>query len=172
MILTPCLRENEVAELMAHGQWPQACAPELRAHVSACRACGDLVLVTETFKRARADAVSAAPIGSPGALWWRAQLRRRNAAAQRVSRPLLGAQIFALSACLLIAIAYLVSLVRSGFSWTNWLGELPQSRSLHLESLWPSILSDSGWSLVALISMITTLALLGGVALYLASEKR
>jgi hypothetical protein len=144
----------------------------LRAHVSSCRACGDLVLVTETFQRARADAANAASVISPGALWWRAQLRRRNAAVQRVSKPLLGAQIFALFTCLLIAIAYIVSLVRSGFSWTNWLGELSQPRSLHLDIFWPSLLFYSGWSLVALISMIATLVLLGGVALYLASEKR
>ena len=172
MILSPCPHEKEVNALLAQGGWPNACAPELLAHVSACRACDDLVRVTQVFQRARADAVSAAPVSSPGALWWRAQLRQRNAAVQRVGRPLLGAQIFALSTCLLIAIAYVVSLVRSGLSWTNWLGELPQPRSLYLETLWPSILSRSGWSFVALISMIATLVLLGGVALYLASEKR
>jgi hypothetical protein len=172
MTLSACSREKEIAALLARGGWPEACAPELRDHVNACNSCGDLVLVTKAFQKARADAASAAPVISPGTLWWRAQLRRRNAAVQRVSRPLLGAQIFALSTCLLVAIAYVVSLVRSGFSWTNWLGELPQPRSLHLEILWPAAFFDSGLSLLALIPVLATLALLGGVAVYLASEKR
>ena len=46
------------------------------------------------------------------------------------------------------------------------------AHGLHLEVLWPSALFNSGWSLLALIPVLATLALLGGVALYLASEKR
>jgi len=97
MTLRPCSREKEVAELLERGGWPQACAPDLRAHVSGCRSCGDLVLVTETFQRARAGAAGAARLASPEAIWWRAQLRRRNAAVERVGKPILGAQIFALA---------------------------------------------------------------------------
>ena len=172
MILSPCSHEKEITALLSQGGWPNACAPELRAHVSSCRSCNDLVRVIQVFQRERADAVSVASVTSPGALWWRAQLRRRNVAVQRVSRPLLGAQIFALSTCLLIAIAYLVSFARSGLPRINWLEQLPQPHSLHLEILWPSALFDTGWSLLALIPVLATLALLGGVALYLASEKR
>jgi hypothetical protein len=172
MPLSPCSHEKEVAALLARGGWPDACEPELRAHVSACRACGDLVLVTETFQRARADAAGAANLGSPGALWWRAQLRRRNAAVKRVGRPLLGAQIFALFILLFLAVGFLLSQARSGLRGLDWLEELTQPHALHLEILWPSALFDSGWSLMALIPALATLALLGGVALYLASEKR
>jgi len=172
MSLSPCSHEKEVAALLARGGWPDACEPELRTHISACRACGDLVLVTETFQRARAEAAGAANLGSPGALWWRAQLRRRNAAVKRVGRPLLGAQIFALSILLFLAGGFLVSQARPGLHGLAWLEELPQPHALHLEILWPAALFDSGWSLMALISALATLALLGGVALYLASEKR
>ena len=53
MILNPCPREKEVKELLEQGHWPGACAPELRAHVSACRDCSDLALVSEAFRTAR-----------------------------------------------------------------------------------------------------------------------
>jgi hypothetical protein len=172
MILSPCSREKEVAELVALGQWPHACTPELRAHVAACRSCGELVLVTSAFQRARAQAAGTAKLGSPGVLWWRAQLRRRNAAVERVGKPILGAQIFALAIYLLAAVAFIVSQARHGLNWLSWLAQIPQLSSLHLEDLWSSVLINSGWSLLVLIPALATLALLGGVVVYLASEKQ
>ncbi len=57
MMLRSCPREAEVKALVERGQWPQACAPELRAHVDSCRSCSELVLVTAAFQRARNQAV-------------------------------------------------------------------------------------------------------------------
>jgi hypothetical protein len=170
--MTSCPREKEVKELVERGGWPRACAPELRAHVGSCRSCSDLVLVAEAFQRARAEAAGAAKVGSADALWWRAQLRRRNAAVERIGRPLVGAQIFALAANLLLAVGLVVSQARHGLNWLSWLEELPQSGSLHLETLLPTALFDSGWSLLVLVPALATLALLGGVVVYLAAEKQ
>jgi hypothetical protein len=176
MILRTCPREKEVKELVERGQWPQACLPELRAHVAGCRSCSDMVLVTAAFKQARGEAAAAARPGSPGVLWWRAQLRQRNAAVERIGRPILGAQIFALAVNLLLAIGFVVWQARHGFAWLTWLQQLPQAATLHLDSLWPSALSDSGLSSVltpmVLIPAAATLVLLGGVVVYLASEKQ
>jgi predicted anti-sigma-YlaC factor YlaD len=172
MMLSPCSRENEVAELLRRGQWPAACPAELRAHLSACRACRDLVLVTETFLRARTQAAKAARIATPGALWWRAQLRRRNAAVERLGKPVLGAQIFALAINLFIVVAFLAYQARNGLSWLSRLEQLPQAYSLHLGNLSQSALLNPGWSLMVLIPAAATLALLGGVVVYLASEKQ
>jgi hypothetical protein len=172
MILNPCRREQEVAKLLARGGWPQACAPELGAHVTACRSCGDLVLVSESFRRARAEAASAARVPSPGALWWRAQLRRRNAAVERLGKPILGAQIFALSINLLVVVGFLAYPARHGLAWFSRLEQLPEASKLHLGRLWDSALLNSGWSLTVLIPAVATLALLSGVAVYLASEKQ
>ena len=97
MTLRACSREKDVAEMQACGHWPQACPDELRDHVSACRSCSNLVLVSSAFQSARANSAAKPNLPPPGAIWWRAQLRRRNAAVERVSRPILGAQIFALS---------------------------------------------------------------------------
>ena len=74
-----CTREREVNEMLHRGHWPEACASELREHVDGCRTCSDLVLVTKTFQAARAHSAAMARPESAGALWWRAQLRRRNA---------------------------------------------------------------------------------------------
>ena len=172
MILKPCSREKEVADLLRRGQWPAACPPELRAHLSACRSCGDLPLVTESFLQARSEAADTARMSTPGALWWRAQLRRRDAAVERIGKPILGAQIFALAINLFIVVAFLAYQARHGLSWLSWLEQLPQAYSLHIENLSQSALLHPGWSLMVLIPAVLTLALLGGVVVYLASEKQ
>ncbi len=170
MNLGACSREKEVAELLKKGQWPQACPPELETHVAACRACGDLVLVTGSLQQARAQAAAAAPLPPPGLLWWRAQLRRRNANLERISRPVLGAQIFALAVILLAAAGFGVANAPRGSSWWAGLQELPTT--LRLEALLPATLLHPTGGLWLLVPTLATLALLGGVAVYLGSEKQ
>ena len=172
MTFSPCSREKEVAELLTLGHWPQACTPELLAHANACQACGDLILVSQAFRSARAGTASVATLSSPGALWWRAQLRRRYAAVERVGKPLLGAQIFALAVSLLLGLGILASQAKSGMQWLSWLEQLPQSSAFLLEALQPAALFDSGWSIMVLFPVLAVLALLSGVVVYLASEKQ
>jgi hypothetical protein len=169
MILNSCAHENEVTQLLERAGGLSACSPELRAHLSACRSCGDLALVTESFQRARAETVSAARLGSPGTLWWRAQLRRRNAAVERIGKPILGAQIFALAINLIVLAGLLASQARRGLAWLTSLEQLTLTSTLHL---WPSALLHAGGSLTALtLTAGAALALLGGVAVFLATEK-
>ena len=172
MTFRPCSHEKEVAELLALGHWPQACTPELRAHLGACRSCADLVLVTQAFQYARANLTAQVNLPSPSQLWWRAQLRRRNQAVERVGKPILGAQIFALSVSLVFAAGFLAAQATQGLAWLSWLRALPQASALHLEALMSSGLFNSGWSPMLVIPVLATLALLGGVAVYLASEKQ
>ena len=138
MMLRSCPREREVKELVARGHWPQACAPELRAHVNQCRSCGDLTLVAEAFQQARAQAAGTATLVAPGVLWWRAQLRRRNQALERIGKPLLGAQVFALAFTLLLAAGFVVWQVRQGLGWLTWLGQFPPAA--HAQSGRPLVL--------------------------------
>src|SRR5215469_12297566 len=127
MRLGACGREKEVLELLARGHWPDACTGELRAHAAACRSCQDLILVKQAFRADRLVAAGSARLESPGVLWWRAQLRRRNAAIERISRPILGAQIFAWVVCLAAAVVYILWQNRRGFDWLGWLGDLPRA---------------------------------------------
>jgi len=177
MMLRCCPREAEVKALVERGQWPQACATELRKHVDSCRSCGELVLVTAAFQHARNHALGAARLGSPGLLWWRAQLRRRNAAVERISRPILSAQIFALAVNLVVAAAVAVWQARHGVAWLTWLEQLPHNMSLQwLTSLVPEGLFNSGagslTSPLVLVFASSTLLLVGGVVAYFASEKQ
>src|SRR5438477_7185468 len=138
-----CAREQEVTALLDRGHWPEACSEELHTHVAGCRACRELVLVKQAFGSERIRATGEARLEPPGVLWWRAQLRRRNAALERIERPFLGAQILALGVCIAAATAYMVSLTRRGFDWLAWLGELP--RALHFGSLLSDSAGRSPW---------------------------
>ena len=171
MTLRPCPQEAEVRRLLELGHWPQSCTPELRAHVEGCKACGDLVLVTTAFRGARSQSMQAAQLPPPGVLWWRAQLRRRNAAVERIQKPILGAQIFACAVTLVITVGFLVWQVRDGWNWMKCLASLAQSQVFHWEVLWPFASVKSAAGLLSLIPALVLLALISGVVLYLGSEK-
>ena len=170
MRLGACAREKEVAELLGCGHWPETSSDELRAHVAGCRACRDLVAVRQAFRADRLVAAGAARLEAPGVLWWRAQLRRRNSAIERIGRPILGAQIFAVGLSLMAAIVYLASLGKRGFAWLAWFGQVP--RALHVEVLLPDVLQKYPGEAWMVLSAVAMLVLMSGVIVYVASEKR
>jgi hypothetical protein len=160
-----CTREKEVKTLLERGQWPRACAEELRAHVEGCRVCSELVLVQGALAEARTSAMALPALPPAGGLWWRAQLRRRNEAIARIGKPLLGAEIFAVLIVALVAVCGVVWQLRRGIDLAEWL------RALHLDTLWPASLAsfDGGWWF--LVPVLATLAVVSGVVVYFASEK-
>jgi hypothetical protein len=171
MTFKSCPREKELRELMAHGGWRVTAEadPELRAHVAGCRLCSDLVLVAGAFHSARAESAASARLTAPGVLWWRAQLRRRNAAVERVTRPLLGAQIFALAFTLLAGVGFLVFEALTSDSWRVWLRDLPQNAALDWHNMLAAAAADPAWTWIMLGP---ALALLGGVAVYMATDRQ
>ena len=166
MTFRTCSWEHEVSQALKDGHWPEGCAQELREHVATCANCGDLVLVTQTFQQARSESEREAPNGAPGLLWWRAQLRRRNTAAERVSRPITIAESLTLVVYLLVAVIFVASQYRHGLRWALWMPELAPSRFFHLWAI-----ESANWNLPLLILGCGVLALLSGVVVYLASEK-
>ena len=176
MSLRTCPRESEVKVLVERGQWPQACAPELRNHASSCKSCSELILVSVAFQRARNQSVGSARLSSPGLLWWRAQLRRRNVAVERISRPIMSAQIFALVLNVILAAVVAVWQARHGLAWLTWLQQLPHSIDTQwISSFLPSGLLNNGvdslFSPLLLIAAASAVAVVGGVVVYFASEK-
>jgi hypothetical protein len=161
-----CTREKEVAELLDRGQWPQASPEELRAHAGACRSCSELILTKQAFRQARAAAMSMPTLPSPSALWWRAQLRKRNEAIERINRPILGAQIFALAIVALAAVGGLLWQLRHGFDLADWF------RQVHLDTLWPSSLGNFAGGLWFVVPVLAALAIVSGLVVYFASEKQ
>jgi hypothetical protein len=171
MTFLVCPHEKEMAVLLSCGQWPHAAPADLRAHAASCRSCTELALVTSAFRAARSTAAAAAPLASPGILWWRAQLRRRNAAIERVTRPILGAQIFAFVVCIAVAIGYAASHVAQGLDWLTGFSQIVHAPSINRTNFWPSALAGSGSAIWVAALALATLVLLGGAAVYLASSQ-
>jgi hypothetical protein len=176
MRLRSCKYDAELRQLLELGHWPHSCAEELRAHVAGCRPCSDLALLTQAFRGARAESSAVAAPPPASVLWWRAQLRRRNAAVQRIQRPLLGAQLFAFALTLVLLTGALVYQAMHGMPWmaamAGWFGSLKQSTAFHLDALWPFASGQSSASLMYLVPGAAMLLLLGGVVVYLATEKQ
>jgi hypothetical protein len=167
-MLNGCPREKEVKELVERGQWPVATSPEIESHLRECRSCADLAVVTDAFQRARANAAGPRNVGAPGPLWWRAQLRRREAAMERIGRPILGAQLFALAVNLAVAAGFVAWEATHGVDWLSWFG----SRGVEAGGIGALVAAAfSGWGLLVTVPVLATVALLGGAAVYLAAEK-
>ncbi len=167
MTIGACGRERELIDLLRSGHWPQSCDPELRAHVDACSMCRDTVAVRTALQDAAAESRGAARLESPSLLWWRAQLRRRNEALERVNRPVAGAQRFALAVNLVVAVALVVWLARQTDLWQSWLASIQSS----VFSQWSLDSFAQGGNLMVVIPGVGVLALLGGVAVFLATER-
>lgn len=168
-MIRTCSRESEVKDLLQRGYWPEACPSEIVDHVKGCKVCCDLVLVTQAFQRERTAASAAARLQSPGVLLWRAQLLRRNAAVEKMGRPLLGAYIFSAVVSLIAVAAFLVWQWQAGADWMGRLAEV--GRVLHFESLLPDALQNSagiGGLAVGLVALIVAAT---GALAYATSDK-
>ena len=151
--MIPCARSEEIQKTLTAGRWPLAATAELREHVSGCRSCAELVRVSVAFQQERAAMVAAKRLDSPSLLWWRAQLRRRQAAMEKVSRPMLSAQIAAAIVAVLVAVGFGAYMLRDGALQ----GTLKATMS--------------GFGLAPILAIVMLLALAGGVVLYLTLER-
>jgi hypothetical protein len=167
MTFRTCVQEKELRQALKDGHWPAGCLPELREHVQRCASCSDLVLVTEAFQQARRHFSQEVPQTS-SLLWWRAQLQRRRAAAEQVGRPITVAQTFAWAVSGLAAVVFAISQYHHGLRWASWWSEVAPMRLFHMAPVAPQNLD---WNLFLLIPTIGALALVGGVVVYLVSEK-
>jgi len=167
MTFRTCAYEKEVRQALKDGHWPAGCLPELREHVQACVNCRDLVLVTQAFQQARKHSSPEVPQIS-NLLWWRAQLQRRRTAAEQVGRPITVAQTFAWAVSALAAVVFAISQYHHGLHWAGWWSEVAPLRLFHMT---PVATQNLDWNLFLLIPTIGVLALVGGVVVYLVSEK-
>jgi len=129
-----------------------------------------MVLVMSTFQAARSGAPVIANLPSAGTLWWRAQLRRRNAAIESISKPIFGAQIFALAIAVVVAVGVVLSEAGNWLRLASWFKELPHI--FDLSSLLSASLPHPDGTLWLLLPVLATVALVSGVVVYFASEKQ
>jgi hypothetical protein len=150
-----CSRLDEVRQALAQGHWPHACAADLREHVEQCTQCANEVLITTHLQRARSESVAAARPGASNLLWLKAQARRRNAALERIGRPLAAAQAFAF-VVILAAIAGIVAV--------HWHSLTDRASSLTA--------ALSGWGLAPIALGVGVLTMLACLAAYLTTERQ
>ncbi len=166
--MTPfsCARTHELATVLKAGHLPAAWESSLRNHVNECRECSDYLLVSRTLRAARAESLQAAPLSSPSLLWWRAQLRRRHEAFQQISRPTSIIGRLALFSTFLVALVTLFWQRQQSAEWLRWLFGLQDST--HHVALAAQL---SIWNVLLGVVALGALAVLGGFALFLASDK-
>jgi|SRR5215469_4817935 len=162
-----CPQENEVAISVREGRWPIACDPALRAHVEQCRQCSDFAVMALALCNARAAAAGDAVLASPGQLWWKAQLRRRNRDLQRVSAPVSLAGVIAMTVSVLAALGLVL--------WQHaqmaaWVSEVTAARGWDGFGLDWVLPSTASWMPILLIVGMGTLVLFGMLVLYLAMQ--
>ncbi len=126
-----CSQQQRVAAAIQAGQWPDACGPELRAHAETCETCGELALVAQSLRQSRNMALQQRQLPAPGLLWWRAQVRRRNAAIERVTRPIAIVEAIALLVVLVAAVSLVAWRYQEVSAWlsTVW-GPFAQAPAL------------------------------------------
>ena len=163
-----CPRSRELESVLKSGCLPSAWDDSLRHHVQTCSECRDFVLVHQAFRTERREAITTLPAISPGVIWWRAQLRKRKEALELLSKPTSFAGRFAFLSTVGVALVFFIWQGADVSQWWSWISNLSTSSASHLESFWTV---PSGWSVLLPISMLGLLALLGGFALYLATDK-
>ena len=149
-----CSRTAEVQELLRLGHWPQAAGAELAEHVSGCRRCGEMVLLTQAFGAMRAAACGEARVEPPALVWWRAQLRRKYEVVHRVERPM-RVQMVAVLAVVCVGLGLAFRLSGGVAVWRGWIGAGVGSLGI--------------WLMVA---SALAVAMMAGVAVYLSVERK
>lgn len=163
-----CAREADVKALLASGHWPHACPPELLEHVKDCRECRTTVALTLAFRQERTNAAATARLEAPGVLWWRAQLRRRREAIERIERPLVSAQVITIALSLLAAVGLVAQFGRR-VDWLEWLSGL--RLGLHFEVLLPAGMQNASGLAVAIAITAALLASVAGAVIYSTSDR-
>jgi len=147
--MTPCRYETDVLAAVADGSWDHA-TDELKAHVTTCRTCSDLALVSQLLKTDHAAMVAEANVPSAGQVWWRAQVRARAEAAEAAARPLFVAQALACAAVVGLLVALVTWLWPAG-GW-HFVATAPSELSL---TTWVAI---GAWVVIAPVALYLVFA--------------
>ena len=115
MRLVGCEQERAVVAASRSDQWDEA----LRSHIRECEVCKEALRIAQWFE---SQVPAAAPrLPDAGQVWWRAQIRSRQAAAERATEPVRMAQRVSVL-CALTAI--IVLLARHAAHLERWLASV------------------------------------------------
>jgi hypothetical protein len=156
MRIVECPREPDVLDAIASARWPHRTPPELADHIASCSICAEVAMVAAAIRDDHDGAWTDVNVPSSGRVWWRAEMRTRQEAVRRASRPLAIAQA--------VAVLFAVALAAGG-SWLAW----TWGRG-HLSSLDVAAISDAAMTSPLTLSVaaaLGALAIITPVALYL-----
>jgi hypothetical protein len=151
-----CPRESDVLDAVASARWPHRVARELTEHVSSCTICADVLAVASAMRDDREAAWQQANIPSAGQVWWRAEMRARQEAIHKASRPITIAQ--GVAALLTLAL----TATAGWFAWT-WIEQ--QMPAFDFASV--SAQAFASPLAVSFVVALGALAVIAPVALYL-----
>lgn len=158
-------REQDVLDALAARRWPQRCDEELRAHVTACRICTDLVEVAMALLEDHEAAHQEIRLPPSGVVWWRAQLRAREEAARAAARPIAFIQGVAAS----VALWLVVVLARAiPGSWVIAAKEWAAGLVPHVTFTVPQLAQAAAAVPVGILLLAGAWLLLAPVAIYFA----
>lgn len=167
---TSCACERDVLDLVAIGQWPARADETLRAHVAACATCAEVASIAGVVRDWAGETEAAQPVKMPDAsvVWYRAQVRAREDAARRASRPVLVAQLLAVAAVALAVfwIGPNISLSGALPDLNGWWAALPSLPALpdvsaeHFSRFswlgWAALAALGAWAIVGSIAYLLT----------------
>jgi hypothetical protein len=163
----PCAREAELLDALQTSAWPDCCPRDLRDHVAACASCAELEAIVRPLLDEHHLAVSSASVPPSGAVWWRAQMRARQEAAQRAARPVSIAQAIGVACAVGVlagGLTLLAPMLGDWFGWTAGLaGTLPSVTWSEIQWLAPATM--------AVMLALTMVFVLAPVAVYLAVKE-
>ena len=122
-MMIECPRESDVLDAVASEKWPHRVDAELADHVRSCAVCFDVLAVATAMRTEHEQMWQDASIPSSGQAWWRAEMRVRQEAVRKASRPIVVAQ----AAAVLVALG--VAGTAGWLGW-SWIGQEPAAFDL------------------------------------------
>ncbi len=151
-----CPHEERIAGLLNENRLDSD--PSLLDHARKCTRCSEVLFAVEMLQRGRIPNLISAHTGSPGYLWWRAQLRRQNGVVEKITKPVVWAERFALIGMLCIAATFVFS---QWGQFRDWFSRLA------------AIGSENSFMAIAMLAGLLVITCIGGLALYiLAADER
>ena len=172
MTTPECPREQDVINAIVSGRWPDRCDESLCTHVAECEVCKELVEVASVLRVDHDGLRDEMSLPSAGQVWWRAAIRARLEASQRVAQPMswiFGISLACAAGLAIAAVQLLWSPVQvalgspSPDAWAAWLDLTFTRLLLTLTNLGP--LATTG---VFLLLATAACLLLAPLALYFA----
>ena len=166
-----CPQEDAVADALRQGHWHAGASDGLQAHARSCAICSEVVFVAQFLRESRAGSLEAASFQSPGALWWRAQLRRRYNEVNRAERPIALVEKLSLICIPLACVGLAAWQWTKVYAWLSWLAGAGRISDLFTDGIQASVSNSGIWASLLLIAALGTIALVGALAVYLLVQK-